>query len=126
MAFLRMTLLILLLIAAFLFATENLDPVVINNPFNDHFYTYPLAVVTLASIAAGVVLWGIVSFFGSLGLRAEIRRLQRLNRELKDELTRLRNLSVLEDHELYRGEDAGSEKSAPGNALAVQTGEEDK
>ena len=115
MAFVRMTFLILLLIAAFLFATENLDTVVVNNPFNDNFYPFPLAVVVLASIAIGVILWGVVSFFASLGLRGEIRRLQRANRELKDELTRLRNLSVLEDHELFAGpEDSDGDSGTRG------------
>ncbi|MCA9783024.1 MAG: LapA family protein [Calditrichaeota bacterium] len=101
MWFLRWFVTFLVLLFCVWFATANLDPVGLNNPWSGQYHTMPVAVLVLGSIATGIAIWGVVSFFASLGLRSEIRTLNRRNRELKSELTRLRNMSVLEDHELF-------------------------
>lgn len=105
MWFLRWVVTFFVLLFSIWFATANLDPVGLNNPWSGQYHTMPVAVLVLASIAVGMVIWGVVSFFASLGLRREIRQLKRRNRDLKSELTRLRNLSVLEDHELFGPQD---------------------
>lgn len=93
---------LLLLIYAVLFAAMNLEPISLTLPWIPplRFAVAQKAVVVLLAVAVGVVIWAVVAFLGSLELRSKIRGLERRNRELKEELSRLRNLSVLDDHEL--------------------------
>lgn len=123
MWFLRWVVTFLVLLFSIWFATANLDPVGLNNPWSGQYHTMPVAVLVLASIAVGMVIWGVVSFFASLGLRREIRMLKRRNRDLKSELTRLRNMSVLEDHELFGPlDERGPADIDPGEGSTRQLG----
>ncbi len=123
MWFLRWVVTFLVLLFSVWFATANLDPVSLNNPWTGEYHTMPVAVLVLGCIAVGMVLWGIVSFFASLGLRREIRLLKRRNRELKGELTRLRNMSVLDDHELFGpDDDRDPDSPATGDEATPQLG----
>ena len=88
MWFLRWVVTFLVLLFSVWFATANLDPVSLNNPWTGEYHTMPVAVLVLGCIAVGMVIWGVVSFFASLGLRRDIRLLKRRNRELKDLLYR--------------------------------------
>jgi membrane protein implicated in regulation of membrane protease activity len=80
----------------------------------------PVAVIALIALGLGMAVWAVFALFASLELRARIRQLERHNRDLKEELTRLRNLSVLDDHEL---EGAGT-GSASGELLAADRDQE--
>lgn len=68
---------------------------------------FELVVALFGAVLLGALIGMLVSFFRSLELRSRIRQLERRGRELKDELGRLRNLSVLDDNEL------GGESVAP-------------
>jgi len=104
------------MIYAVLFAAMNLDQISIRFPYYPVNQDFQLekAVVVLGGIAVGILLWALISFFGSLERRGRMRDLERTNQSLKAELTRLRNLSLLDDHELFGQEatqcSAGSEK----------------
>ncbi len=80
----------------------------------------PVAVIALIALGLGMAVWAVFALFASLELRARIRQLERHNRDLKEELTRLRNLSVLDDHEL---EGAGAGSSA-GEGLTTDRDQE--
>ncbi len=116
----RWFLTIVLLIFAVLFAAMNMERVTLQIPFLGRPLDLELAIITLVAVGLGIVVWTVVSFFGSLELRRKIRVLERRNRELQDELTRLRNLSVLDDHELF-AEDADPRKES-GSLPAVSEG----
>lgn len=54
----------------------------------------PLWVVMYISFAAGMIVWLFVSIFQVVGLKNGMRKLQKQNRQLKDELDRMRNVSI--------------------------------
>ncbi len=56
-----------------------------------------LWMVIYASFASGVLFWLIVSVFQVLQLKGEIRRLNKLNNEMQNELDSLRNLPIGEE-----------------------------
>ena len=56
----------------------------------------PLWVVMYISFAAGILFWVIISIFQMLGLKNENRKVRKELRKLKEELDRLRNVSIEE------------------------------
>ncbi|RMD89624.1 MAG: LapA family protein [Calditrichaeota bacterium] len=56
-----------------------------------------LWMVIYVSFALGVIFWLVVSIFQVLNLKAEIRRLKKVNREMQHELDSLRNLPLSEE-----------------------------
>lgn len=111
MWFIRWLLTLLLMIYAVIFAASNLDQVVLTIPAFPMVHTQPvsLAVVVLLAVAVGIIVWAVVSFIGSIEFRRRIHQLERMNRDLKVELTSLRNKSILDDSEL-----AGAETTVVG------------
>jgi uncharacterized integral membrane protein len=107
MWFIRWLLTLLLMIYAVIFAASNLDQVVLTLPAIPMIHTQPvsLAVVVLLSVGVGIIIWAVVSFIGSIEFRRRIHQLERQNKDLKVELTSLRNKSILDDNEL-EGADA--------------------
>jgi len=104
MWFVRWFLTLLVLLYGVLFAALNLGQrVTLRIPWIDgshRFEQVELVLVLIAAVALGMAVWAVVAFVGSLELRSRIRQLERRGRALKEELGRLRNLSVLEDQEL--------------------------
>lgn len=102
MWFIRWLITLLLMIYAVLFAALNLSPVTLRIPALPVLETKPvsLAVVVLLAVAVGIVVWAAVAFIGSIEFRRRIHSLERQNRDLKLELTNLRNKSILEGSEL--------------------------
>jgi hypothetical protein len=111
MWFVRWFLSILFLLYGVAFAALNLNQqVVLRFPWLDGVRDtgrIEVVVALILAMALGMLIWALVAFVGSLELRGRIRGLERRNRELKDELGRLRNLSILDDGEL------GSESATP-------------
>jgi uncharacterized integral membrane protein len=99
MWFIRWLITLLLMIYAVIFAALNLEQVSLRIPAIPVYHTGPIsmAVVVLLAVALGIVLWAIVAFFGSLDFRRRIHHLERVNRDLKQELTSLRNKAILDD-----------------------------
>ncbi len=56
----------------------------------------PLWIVMYISFTAGILFWVIISIFQMLGLKNENRKVRKELRKLKEELDRLRNVSVEE------------------------------
>ena len=54
----------------------------------------PLWVVLYSSFVAGMLFWLVVSIIQMVGIRSENRKLSKEMKKLKDELNRLRNVSV--------------------------------
>lgn len=115
MWFIRWLLTLLLMIYAVIFAASNLQQVVLTLPAFPMVHTQPvsLAVVVLLSVAVGIIVWAVVSFIGSIEFRRRIHQLERQNKDLKLELTSLRNKSILDDNEL-EGADAVVGSPRPG------------
>ncbi len=109
----RWFLTILVLIYASLFAAVNMTEVSLQLPLWNLHLRLALAVVVLCAIFLGCVLWGVVSFFGTLELRRKLHRMERRNIDLKSELTRLRNLPLLPEEELLP-EEGSTASSAKG------------
>lgn len=116
MWFVRWFLTLLVMIYAVIFAATNLDPITLRIPWIPFYDTQPLskAVVVLLALALGVVLWALVALFGSIEFRRRIHQLERANRDLKVELTSLRNKAILDDHELEGAEAALVKTPVPG------------
>jgi uncharacterized integral membrane protein len=106
MWFVRWLFTLLLLIYAVIFAALNLDPITLRIPYLPLVDTQPMskAVVVLLSVALGIVIWAIISFVGSMQFRLRIRQLERQNKDLKIELSSLRNKSILDDNSLEGAE----------------------
>jgi uncharacterized integral membrane protein len=110
----RWLLLTIVMIYAAMFSVYNLDTVRIKLPLVQEIYHIELAIIVLISLALGILVWAIISMFSSFEQRSKFKKLERHNKELKEELNRLRNLSVLDDHELYGKEEShvdGPDKS---------------
>ena len=56
----------------------------------------PLWVVMYISFTAGILFWVIISIYQMLGLKIENRKVRKELRKLKEELDRLRNVSIEE------------------------------
>lgn len=56
----------------------------------------PLWVVMYVAFAVGMIVWLFVSIFQVLGLKNGIRKLRKENRQLKEELDRMRNVTIEE------------------------------
>jgi uncharacterized integral membrane protein len=98
----RWLVLLVTMIYAVLFAAMNLDQIAIRFPYPiSQDFQLEKAIVVLGGIGVGIVLWALISFFGGLERRGRMRDLERTNQSLKDELTRLRNISLLDDHDLF-------------------------
>jgi uncharacterized integral membrane protein len=109
---LRWLLLTVVMLYAAIFAAFNLQMVTITMPMFGRTYHTELSLVVLIALGLGVLIWAIISLFGSLEQKSRYRKLQRRNQELNDELTRLRNLSVLDDHDLYGSQNPKGESTA--------------
>jgi uncharacterized integral membrane protein len=57
----------------------------------------PIWLITYASFAIGVLFWLIVSIFQVFQLRSQIRQVRKENKNIRQELDGLRNLSIDED-----------------------------
>lgn len=57
----------------------------------------PIWLITYASFAIGVLFWLIVSIFQVFQLKSQIRQLRKENKNIRQELDGLRNLSIDED-----------------------------
>ena len=57
----------------------------------------PIWLVTYASFAIGVLFWLIVSIFQVFQLKSQIRQIRKENKNIRQELDGLRNLSIDED-----------------------------
>lgn len=57
----------------------------------------PLYMLFYIAFGLGMITWLLVSIFKTLRLQTEIRRLKKDNKSLKEELDRLRNISVEEE-----------------------------
>jgi uncharacterized integral membrane protein len=116
MWFVRWFLTLLVMIYAVIFAAFNLDPITLRIPWIPFYDTQPLskAVVVLLAVALGMLLWAVVAFIGSIEFRRRIHQLERQNRDLKVELTSLRNRAILDDHELEGAEAPPAQSSAAG------------
>lgn len=60
----------------------------------------PLYIVCYIAFGAGLLTWFLVSLFRVFQLKAQIRNLNRDNRNLKEELDKLRNISIEEEVEV--------------------------
>jgi uncharacterized integral membrane protein len=109
----RWLLTLVVMIYAVLFAAMNLDLITIRLPYpvNQEFQLEK-AVVVLGGIAIGILLWALISFFSGLEGRGRLRDAERKHQAIKEELTRLRNLSLMDDHELF-GQDASTPPAEP-------------
>ena len=54
----------------------------------------PLWVIMYLSFGVGMIVWFIVSLFQVLSHKHDIRKLKKENRQLKDELDRMRNVTI--------------------------------
>jgi uncharacterized integral membrane protein len=57
----------------------------------------PIWLITYASFAIGVLFWLIVSIFQVFQLKSQIRQVRKENKNIRQELDGLRNLSIDED-----------------------------
>jgi uncharacterized integral membrane protein len=78
------------------FAMQNADQLVTISLLHWKSQNTPLWVVMYLAFAMGVVFWMIVSLFKAVTLRTENQRIVKETKKLKEELDRLRNISVEE------------------------------
>ena len=63
----------------------------------------PIWLITYASFAVGVLFWLIVSIFQVFQLKSQIRQIRKENKNIRQELDGLRNLSIDDDLTLADG-----------------------
>jgi uncharacterized integral membrane protein len=90
--------LILLLIIGF--AMQNTEQMVSISFIKWESQELPLWVFMYISFGVGMVVWLIFSIFRVVRLKAEVRRVKKENKRLKEELDNLRNVSIEEETEL--------------------------
>lgn len=90
----------LLLILIIGFAMQNTSQLVQVGLWKWQSDLIPLWVVMYTSFVVGMLVWLIVSIFQILNLKAENRKVKKEVKNLRQELDRLRNLSVEESVEL--------------------------
>lgn len=78
------------------FAMQNADQLVTISLLHWKSQNTPLWVVMYLAFAMGVFFWMIVSLFKAVTLRTENQRIVKETKKLKEELDRLRNISVEE------------------------------
>ena len=88
------TLLVLLVIG---FAIQNTETDVVIKFYKWQSIALPLWVVMYLSFAAGVLTWLMVSIVRILMLKQEMRKFKKENKRLREELNRLRNVSIEEE-----------------------------
>ncbi len=94
---------VLVLFTIIIFVTQNVD--FLKTTFDLEFLFWetkspiPSWVVMFLSFAAGVLLWLIGSIFKVLELKSEVRKINRENIILKNELNELRNIPIDENSE---------------------------
>ena len=87
----------LLIIIILGFALQNQEQTVSVEIFKWKSPVLPLYFFLYLSFGAGILTWLLASTFNILKLKSEILRLQRENRKVKNELNRLRNVSIEEE-----------------------------
>lgn len=78
------------------FAMQNADQLVTISLLHWKSQNTPLWVVMYLSFALGVIFWMIASLFKAVTLRTENQRIVKETKKLREELDRLRNISVEE------------------------------
>lgn len=95
----RWVLIALLILLILGFALQNQQQTVSVKILNWKSPVLPLYIFLYISFGAGLLFWVLISMLNMLKLKGEIHRLQRENRKVKDELNRLRNVSIEEEVE---------------------------
>lgn len=88
------TILVLLIIG---FAIQNTDVDVVVKFYKWQSLPLPLWVVMYLSFAGGVLTWLVVSIIRIMLLKGETRKVKKENKRLREELNRLRNVSIEEE-----------------------------
>jgi uncharacterized integral membrane protein len=78
------------------FAMQNSDQLVTISLLHWRSEETPLWVVLYLTFTVGVLFWLIVSMFQALSIKSENQRIVRESKKLKEELDRLRNISIEE------------------------------
>lgn len=100
----RWSIIVIALLAILGFSLQNQSQMVSINIGTYSSPEMPLYFALYLSFALGILVFFLISVFNLIQLRAEISRHRRENRKLREELDRLRNLSVEEDIDEETGE----------------------
>lgn len=93
----NLSLVMLLVVLATLFAEANQFPVAIHIPGQLMVFQLPLYVVIFGGLVLGAVFGALLTWLGGLRERRQLQRLIRVNRDLEEELNNLRNLPLDKD-----------------------------
>jgi len=91
--------LIIILILGFALQNQNPEQAVSVRIIQWQSPVLPLYFYIYFAFAIGILTWVAVSTFNVLKLKGDIRRVQKENRKIQNELNRLRNVSIEEDVE---------------------------
>jgi len=89
--------LIIILILGFALQNQNPEQAVSVRIVQWQSPVLPLYFYIYFAFAAGILTWVAVSTFNVLKLKGEVRRVQKENRKIQNELNRLRNVSIEDD-----------------------------
>jgi len=79
------------------FALQNQEQMVSVRVLTWQSPNLPLYLFLYVAFAAGVLIWALISALNIIKLKGDIRKLQKDNRKITDELNRLRNVNIEEE-----------------------------
>jgi uncharacterized integral membrane protein len=110
----RWVIIALLILIVLGFALQNQEQTVSVRILRWQSPVLPLYLFLYLSFGAGLLFWVLISALNTIKLRGEIFKLNRENRKIREELNRLRNVSIEDDIESpASGEDEMSMHAEP-------------
>ncbi len=107
----------IIILAVLGFALQNQDTSASVTIINWTSPQIPLYILLYISFGIGLLFWALVSIFNILKQKGAILKLQRENRKLREEISRLRNIDI---DELVTEESADKEEELPAEPAAEQ------
>jgi putative membrane protein len=95
----RWLLIALVMLVILGFALQNQEQMVSVNILNYTSPNLPLYLLMYIAFGFGLLLWVVVSMVHVLKLKSAIYKLQRENKKIREELSRLRNIGIEEDED---------------------------
>ena len=100
------------------FALQNQEQMVSVRVLTWQSPNLPLYLFLYIAFAAGVLVWALISALNIIKLKGDLRKLQKDNRKITDELNRLRNVNIEEEEEPIEIEE--KEKQAENKATGIE------